>query len=172
MRKYVFGLALAFMALAYNVQNTKADYSAGEPGTATMSVHRHIPVYNSDTDAKEVGDVVVWKDGSTFGDGMEITTTTTANNGLVAGVICEHTISGNGWGFVQTHGYHSGITIGVANSAGDSLVTSGTAEAAGVYSVLQATGTQASGEARTFGVFAVALEATTSSTTVKGFIYR
>ena len=125
--------------------------------------------YNADSVAHENGDVVVWYDGTN--DGLEFSTTTTANNGLVAGVVAPKTVAATSWGFIQTHGYHSAITIGVANSAGDALVTSTTGEAAGVYSVAQATGT-ASNQSNTFGVLGVALEATTSSTTVKGFILR
>lgn len=125
--------------------------------------------YNSDNVAHEKGDVVVYFDGTN--DGIEFSTTTTANNGLVMGVVANDTIAATSYGWIQKRGYHSGITIGVANSAGDSLVTSTTGEAAGVYSVAQATGT-ATGESQSFGVFAVALEATTSSTTVKGFLFR
>lgn len=127
-------------------------------------------VYNATANGHDVGDVVVWTDGS-VADGLEIDQTTTANNGLVAGVIAVSSVSATSWGWLQTHGYHSAVRIAVANSAGDSLVTSGTAEAATVYTMAQATGTAAN-EGRTFGVLGVALEATTTSTTVKALLYR
>ena len=125
-------------------------------------------VYNSDNVTHEVGDVVVWYDGSTA-DGLEISTTATANNGLVAGVVAQADIAATTWGFIQVKGYHSAVTIGVANTAGDSLITSTTGEAAGVYSVAQSTGVE-SNQARTDGTFAVAFETTTTSTTVKAIL--
>jgi len=163
-------LALAALALGLSVTAVRAYQDNPILGQLDSGRnHRHIEVLNADNVAHEVGDVLVWKDGTY--DGIEVSSTTTANNGLVAGVVCEREMPANGVGFIQVQGYHSAITIGVANSAGDSLVTSTTGEAAGVYSVAQATGT-ASGQSQVNGVFAVALEATTSSTTVKGFIYR
>lgn len=126
-------------------------------------------VYNADNVAHEVGDVVVWTDGS-ISDGVEITTTTTGNNGLVAGVVAMSDIPATTWGFIQTHGYHSGITITGSVAAGDSLVTSGTGEAGATYTIAQATGTAAN-QAIIRGVFAAAL-ASDSGGVVKGFIYR
>jgi hypothetical protein len=126
-------------------------------------------VYNADNVAHEDGDVVVWTDGS-VADGLEITTTTTANNGLVAGVVAPDTIAATAYGFIQLSGYHDGVTIGVANSAGDSLVTSTTGESAGLYTIAMATGAAANQAAIDTGVFGVAFEATTTSTTVKAII--
>lgn len=124
-----------------------------------------IAVYNADDVSHSAGSVLVWKDGTT--DGLEVSSTTTANNSLVAGVVPYGvTIAAQSYGLLQTSGYHQAIKIGVANSAGDSLVTSTTGEKATPYTILMATATAAR------GVFATALEATTSSTTVKGFIYR
>ncbi len=125
-------------------------------------------VYNNDTVAHEAGDVLVWADGSH--DGLDVSSTTTANNGLVAGAVPSgQTLAASSWGWLQTSGYHPAITIGVANAAGDWLVTSSTPEAAGVYSVAQATGTSTN-ESNINGAFAVALAASTSSDTVKGFL--
>ena len=124
-------------------------------------------VHNDDAVAHEAGDVVVWHDGSY--DGIGVSTSVTANSSLVAGVVpYGYTLPASDWGFIQTHGYHPAITIAVANSAGDSLVTSTTAEAAGVATIAAATTTVTAQVA----VFATALEATTSSTTVKGFIIK
>jgi hypothetical protein len=83
--------------------------------------------------------------------------TAAADSRLVAGVAIGAITAGE-WGLIQTHGYHSAIKIEVANSAGDAL-SSGSA--AGKSKVDNTAG---------FDNFAVALEATTSSTTVKGFI--
>lgn len=156
--------------MAFSIAGLSAwayQFGSGSMNTDEERHRQVLWVYNADNVAHEDGDVVVWTDGS-LADGLEISTTSTANNGLVAGV-CLGDIPANSWGWLLTRGYHDSITIGVANSAGDALVTSSTAEAAGVYSVAQATGTS-SNQSNTWGVFAVALEATTSSTTVKGIV--
>lgn len=121
-------------------------------------------VYNSDNVAHEVGDVVVYKDGTY--DGVEVSTTTTAANPLVAGVVVGNTIAATSWGNIQVAGYCPTVTIGVANAAGDPLVTSTTGEAAGVLDIATATTTVSAQSA----VFAVAFEATTTSTTVKAIL--
>ena len=136
-----------------------------------------ITVFNDDAVAHEVGDVVVWSDGSTHDDGIEITTTTTAHNNLVAGVVALYDIPGNSFGYIQTSGYHAAVTIGVANSAGDALVTSTTAEAVGVFAVTGTTTTTGTAVTiaevvRVFSVVGIALEATTSSSTVKVLLNR
>lgn len=127
----------------------------------------YVGVKNADDVAHEIGDVVVWNDGTD--DGVEVTTTTTANHGLVAGVVALKDIPASGLGLVQVAGYHSAVTVAVATSAGDTLVTSTTGEAATTYTLAMATGSLTN-EATTLGPFAVAFEATTTSTTVKAII--
>lgn len=145
-------------------------------GNSVMSVTdgestaEYVDAYNADNVTHEIGDVVVYAAGSTYD--LQITTTTTGNNGLVAGVIAGYDCEAGRICRVQVRGYHPAVTIAVANAAGDSLVTSTTGEAAGVYSIAQSTGIAGSNQAQTFGVFGVALEATTSSTTVKAFLLR
>lgn len=113
-------------------------------------------VLNNDAVDHEAGDVLVWAD-STY-DGVTVATTTSANSKLMAGVVpYGYTLPASGWGWMQVYGYHPAITVVVANSAGDCLGTSTTAEGTTVTTTVGACG-------------AVALEATTSSTTVKGFI--
>jgi hypothetical protein len=156
---------------AIDVKRTEAYFT--NPALPRTSAERNaefLVVYNADGVAHEVGDVLIWSDGSTA-DGLEVTTTTTANNPLVAGVVVTRTIPATDWGIMQTRGYHSGVTISVANSAGDPLVTGTTAEASTIGTIVMATGT-ATGEAIDYprGVFAVAFEATTTSTTVKAIL--
>lgn len=170
MTKFIkkIGFLLALMSIA-----SSAHARFSNPALANTDEERNAVyewVYNSDDVAHEAGDVVVYKDGTY--DGVEISTTTTANNALVAGVVAYgETCAATSWCKIQVAGYHPAVTISVANSARDALVTSTTGEGAGVYSVAQATGTL-TGESASFGVFAVALEATTSSTTVKAFLFR
>ncbi len=126
-------------------------------------------VYNSDVLAHETGDVVVWKDGS-VADGLEVSTTTTANHGLVAGVVVDRTIDAAGWGFIQTHGYCNSINVTGTVAAGDPLVTCTTGEVGATRTIAQSTGTAAN-EALIEGVYATALTSD-SGGTVKGFIIR
>jgi hypothetical protein len=130
----------------------------------------YINVRNADNVTHEVGTVVVFKANATY-PGVDITTTTTANNSRVAGVIANYDCAASASCLVQVSGYHSAVFVGVATSTGDALVTSTTGEYASVYTLAQATGT-ASGEATSRGVFGIALETTTSSTTVKALIFR
>lgn len=102
------------------------------------------------------GTVCQWTDGS-VADGLEVIIAATADSNLVAGVATGAVAAGK-YGFIQTHGYHSAIKVATATTAADALSVGSTA-----------------GQAKTSSTagmrqFAVALEATTSSTTVKGFI--
>lgn len=114
-----------------------------------------VKVYNADGVAHENGDVVEYVYNSSYG--LAIATTTSASSKAVAGIVYPDTIPANTFGTILIYGYHPAITIGVANSAGDCLGTSTTAEATGLTTTADA-------------CVAVALEATTSSTTVKGFV--
>jgi len=165
----IMGALLAALFVA-GVVHARYMGNEGSYNTDTGRNASFIKVYNADTVAHENGDVVVWYDG-TIADGLEISSTTTANNSLVAGVVADPSgsIPAASWGIIQTVGYNSAITVSVATTAGDVLISTTTGEAAGVYTVVKATGT-ATGESASFGVFAVALESTTSSTTVKGFL--
>jgi hypothetical protein len=150
-------------------------YITNQATTATSPAANalFVPVHNEDNVAHEVGDVVVWSDNTH--DGVDVTTTTSANAPLVAGVVAIKDIPASGYGLVQVAGYHSAVTISVANSAGDALVTSTTGESAGVFTVTGTTTTTGTAATSTEllnyrGVFGVALEAGTSSTTIKAII--
>jgi hypothetical protein len=157
---------LAFLGLAgLSVGKVWAQDSGDISLTSGDRNGNRIYVYNSDAVSHSTGTLVIYTNGGGTYPGISISTSITANDGLVAGVIVEKTIAANGWGWIQTRGY-AVVNIGVANTAGDSLVTSTTAGKAGVYSVAQATGTAAN-QSNILGVFATALETTTSSTSVK-----
>lgn len=126
-------------------------------------------VRNADNVAHEDGDVVVWTDGS-VADGLEISTTTTGNNGLVAGVVAQTSIAAGEWGFIQTHGYHGSIQVTGTVAAGDSLVTSSTGEVGATITIAQSTGAAAN-QSLIKGVYAHALTSD-SGGAVKGFINR
>ena len=141
------------MALGFALLAGSAHAASGQFGDPTDTLNEYVTVLNADAVAHEVGDIVVWSDLST----MTVSTTTSANLRNFAGVVAFKDLAANGKGLIQTFGYHSAISIGVANSSGDCLGTSTTAEVAGVTTTAGA-------------CIAVALEATTSSTTVKGLI--
>ena len=164
----LIGFLLASFSAGLNL-SYGAYGSAIMSATTPESTAEYISMYNADNVTHEVGDVVVFGTNSTYG--IAITTITTANYSRVAGVIAGQDCASGQICLVKTHGYDGAVTVSVATTAGDALVTSTTGEAAGVYSISQATGT-AAGEAVSAGVFAIALESTTSSTTVKAFLLR
>jgi hypothetical protein len=149
----VFAAFLGIAAIA------RADSSSGvntlTDGTRNL---RLLVVHNTDAVDHAAGEVLVYKDDSY--DGVDVSSTTSADNKLVAGVVPSgYTLPASGWGFIQTQGYHPAIKISVSNAAGDMLTTSTTSGQVKVNN----SGTPATVVAKT-------LEATTSSTTVKGFI--
>lgn len=90
------------------------------PNDANKRNSNWLWVYNTDNVAHEPGDVVVWKDGDH--DGLDIATTTSYANMLVAGVVVGSTISATSWGFIQTHGYCPLVNLSSAVAAGDNHV--------------------------------------------------
>lgn len=117
----------------------------------------YMQVYNADNVTHEVGDVVVWYDGS-LTDGIEITTTTTANNSLVAGVVDIKDISATSYGLILVSGYTDDLATDTNVAAGDNLVTSTTGEVCTTYTLAMSTGALTN-EAIKQGVFGVALTA-------------
>lgn len=159
----LFVLAVSLAGLSVGAYQ----FGGGSVNTDEERNQIKIQVYNTDNVAHEVGDVLVWKDGS-ISDGVEVSSTTTANNSLVAGVVVDNTIAATSWGWIQTSGYHGSITVTGTVTAGDLLTTSTTGEAGRTYTVVDSTGSIA-GEGDDFGVYGVALTSD-SGGTVKGFI--
>lgn len=86
MKKFTLFLAAILVALGMTV-NAQAWFVANPRDTAG-GANVKIPVYNNSGSALDEGDVVVWDIGSSTGDDdLYVTTTTTADTGLVAGVI-------------------------------------------------------------------------------------
>lgn len=160
------GVFLVLFGVSFSLSHARF----GNPALANTDPQRNAEFesfHNEDDVTHEVGDVVVYKDDDH--DGVDISTTTTANNSLVAGVIAVRDCPADTWCTVQTKGYHSAITVTGTVAAGDLLTTSTTGEAARAYTIADSTGTTA-GQGEDFGVFAVALTADASNT-VKGFIF-
>ena len=160
----VLGLSLTTMFVgAYQ-------FGGGSADTDTKRNQIKIRVYNLDNVAHEVGDVVVWSTASATNMGIEITTTTNANNSLVAGVVVDNDIPAASMGWILTTGYAATVTVTGTVAAGDLLTTSTTGEAARTYTIVDSTGAVA-GQGEDSGVFGVALSAD-SSGAVKAIIHR
>ena len=88
-----------------------------------------ISVYNNSASTLDAGDVVVWAaTGSTGDNDAYVTTTTTANTFLVAGVVYPADIAAYDVGSIAVKGIVAVDTLG--NSEGTALCSSGTAGAA------------------------------------------
>ncbi len=125
----------------------------------------YIMVINNDAVAHEVGDILVYVD-STY-DGINVSSTTSAANSLVAGVVAIADLPASGAGLLQVSGYHSGVTVNVAVTAGDSLVTTTTGEAAAPLTIATATTTVTAQEAVFGTVFATAVTSTTCKAIIR-----
>ncbi len=65
-----------------------AYFMIGDPRKTDAAANIKIPVFNNSGVALDTGDVVIWDVGSSTGDNdLYVTTTTTSNTGLVAGVV-------------------------------------------------------------------------------------
>lgn len=161
MKKFLLSL-IAVAGLAYYVSAEPSTIGRIDDASRNAT---YLTVYNEDVVDHEAGDVLIYKSGGTY-PGLSVSTTTSANDSKVAGVVPSGTtLAASSWGLMQVSGYHSGVTIGVSVSTGDALVTSTTGEAAGKFAIADGTTTATAQTA----VFGVALE-TTSGSTCKAII--
>ena len=87
-------------------------------------------VYNQDQVSHGVGSVMTYVTTSPTYTGLSVSTTTTANNSLVAGVVIGNTCPASSWCYIRTFGYYPAVKVAVATSAGNLLTPSTTAESA------------------------------------------
>ena len=125
MRKVLIVL-VAFLLIC-SVTNVQAYFKIADPATADGAGNIKIPVYNNSGSALDVGDVVIWDIGEATGDDdLYVTTTTTANTGLVAGVVSA-AIASASTGSIITYGLaECDIGSATITGAGIPLCTSGT----------------------------------------------
>ena len=123
----LFALLLV-VSIAGVVYSHQGSYN---PQTNDGGAYITVPVYNNSGGTLDAGDVVVWDvDASTGDNDAYVTTTTTAETGIVAGVIWPSSILANTsgamaiWGIVECDAYGGGF--GEASP----LCSSGTAGAA------------------------------------------
>lgn len=163
------GFAFLFVGVLILALNKKSEATNSNPIMAQTSALKNAnfaSVFNQDAVAHAAGSVVIYSSATvaTY-PGLSVSTTTTANNPRIAGVVVG-TLPASGWGIIQTYGMAS-VKIAVANSVGDPLATSTTAEQAGVETIAVSTTTVGADRA----VLGIALETTTSSTTVRVMLH-
>lgn len=101
MRKILFLLVALLFVSVGNAQAWFAADARTTEGAASVK----IPVYNNSGSALDEGDVVVWDIGSSTGDNdLYVTTTTTADTGLVAGVVGSGGIASASVGSIIVYG--------------------------------------------------------------------
>ena len=90
-----------------------------------------VPVYNNSGGTLDVGDVVVWDIEQSTGDNDNyVTTTTTADTVLVAGVVYGNDIAAASSGTIAVHGFVSVDMAGGGNTVDGPVCTSATAGSA------------------------------------------
>lgn len=163
-------LGLAVMGLYQS--KVGADEGSGSINLTDGSMNvQKVYVYNQDAVEHTVGSVMCYvKSVNATYPGLSVSTTVTSNSGLIAGVVVDKTIPANGWGRIQTRGYHSAVKITGTVVFGDGLITTTTAEKAGQYTVLLSTGNAAQ-TSNAPSVFGRALDSATSSDTIKAVLF-
>lgn len=149
-----------------------ADSTSGSINLTDGSMNiQKVWVYNQDAVVHTVGSLMCYvPSASATYPGLSVSTTVTSNSGLVAGVVVDATLPANGWGWIQTRGYTDDLKITGTIVVGDGLITTTTAEKAGQYTVLLATG-NASQTSNAPSVFGRALDSATSSSTIKAILF-
>jgi len=100
------------------VPYAQAFFTIADPFTTDGAANVKVPVYNNSGGALTEGAVVVWQIGSSTGDNdLYVTTTTTADTALVAGVVAQGGIASASSGAIVVYGMAQCDTG--ANSVGD-----------------------------------------------------
>lgn len=116
MKKRLFFLLVAVLAI-FMASSAQA-WFATEPKAANGSGQVSISVFNNAGAALDAGDVVIWDIGASTGDDdLYVTTTTTVETGLVAGVVWPNGISDGNTGTIVVYGQaQCDLITGIASS--------------------------------------------------------
>lgn len=126
--KKILSFIFALLLLA-GVAN--ASVWVADPRTTEGSASLKIDVYNNSGGALDAGDVVIWDIGSSTGDDdLYVTTTTTAETSIVAGVVWPAAIASGGIGSIVVYGFAQ-CDIGGASVAANSPVCTSTTAGGG-----------------------------------------
>jgi len=125
MKKVILLIAIL---LVFSVSTSQAFFMIADPITTEGAANVKVPVHNNSGTALDEGDVVVWDVGSSTGDNdLYVTTTTTADTGLVAGVVSQGGIAVGDQGSIVVYGLAQCDIVDPGPAAGALLCTSGTA---------------------------------------------
>jgi hypothetical protein len=145
-------IVLVAVLLVGSVTVAQAYFGIADPKTTEGAANVKVPVYNNSGGALDEGDVVVWQIGSSTGDNdLYVTTTVTANTGLVAGVVAQGGIASASSGVIIVYGLaQCDVTVA---AAGTLLCTSAVAGSGGLctaptdepqaYAITSTTGSKA-----------------------------
>ena len=123
-------LILVAVLLVFAVTGAQAYFTIADPKTTEGAANVKVPVYNNSGGALDEGDVVVWDIVSSTGDNdLYVTTTTTANTGLVAGVVSQGGIASASSGSIVVYGLAQCDLAPPGSAGGGLLCTSATAGA-------------------------------------------
>lgn len=119
-------LLLGLASTSYAISIPEAEDPANGPAVWT------VPVYNNSGGSLAVGSVVVWDIDSSTGDNDNwVTTTTTVDTSIVAGVVYSSAIAAASYGLIAVHGVVPVTTLAGHLSAVKGLAcSSGTAGSA------------------------------------------
>lgn len=126
MKKFIFALlaVLLIAGVAFAVSIPQSEESKNGPYVWT------VPVYNNSGSTLDVGDVVIWDiDASTGDNDNYVTTTTTADTHIVAGVVYSADIAAGDTGTIVVRGVVATdcINLQTVNGPACSSGTAGTA---------------------------------------------
>lgn len=97
--KKLFSIIFALLLVVSITGVVSAHQATYDPQTTSGGAYISVPVYNNSGSSMDPGMVVVWDvDASTGDNDVYVTTTTTADTGLVAGVIWPSTIAASSSG--------------------------------------------------------------------------
>lgn len=153
MKKYLSLLFAVLLVGAVSYQ-AQAHTIAADAKTTEGAAYHVWPVYNNSGSTLDEGDVVVWDIGSSTGDNdLYVTTTTTADTGIVAGVVTSGGIGVASSGDIIIYGLSQCDIGSVGVSAGGLICTSSTAvgdgdacaatDGSGAYAIAGIAGTSA-----------------------------
>lgn len=160
MKKLLFVLALLLIAVpAFAISIPQSE--SGTTGPAIVT----IPVYNNSGGTMDAGDVAVWDIGSSTGDNDNwVTTTTTADTFLVAGVVYPADIAAGDVGTIAVRGVVQ-VDFGATGTgaAGSLLCSDSVAGAADNC-------TSSTGDKNAFGIVTTAVSSNSVNAMLQGLM--
>lgn len=131
MKKLLSMLVLATLILSGGLAHAISIPQSEDPNNNGGPAQWLVPVYNNSGVSLAAGDVVVWDIGNSTGDTANyVTTTTTADTNIVAGVVYRDNIPAGATGSIVVHGVTTVSMLGAGQTVGGLVCSSGTAKKA------------------------------------------